>query len=85
MLVKLRRGTGGTGGGEGTGAGTGQGKKMVKPAAAPGTGSGSSGSGSGQVREGSGVPVTPPYLVSSTILVGPPAARNRETIEGTTA
>lgn len=37
----------------------------------------------GQVREaGSGVPVTPPYLVSSTDPRYPPAARNRE-IEGT--
>lgn len=61
----------GTGGGEGTGAGTGQGS---------GEGSGSgTGSGSGS---GGGVPVTPPYLVSSTDPRYPPAARNRE-IEGT--
>ena len=63
----------GTGGGEGTGAGTGQGS---------GEGSGSgTGSGAGQ-GSGGGVPVTPPYLVSSTDPRYPPAARNRE-IEGT--
>lgn len=40
------------------------------------------GGGGGGGGKGSGVPVTPPYLVSSTDPRYPPAARNRE-IEGT--
>lgn len=75
----------GTGGGEGTGAGTGAGTGQGSgEGSGSGTGSGSgsgSGSGAGQ-GSGSGVPVIPPYLVSSTDPRYPPAARNRE-IEGT--